>query len=759
MSVDLKNTKSGLAKLLAGENISIEHRKVKTASFSPVNRVLTLPIYKEEIEACVYDTFVAHEVGHALWSPVPDEELYKNKRLFRCINLVEDIRIERLIKSKFPGLVRSFYNGYQQLQKDNFFGVENIDIEELSFSDRLNLNAKISTDGFFNDEELALAEKAKKVLTFDEVISVAREILEYDKKVEEENESESESESEDKGEEGEGDETDGQETESDNGSSDEKSEKNESKKGSGSDESKGEEDTEGGSGDNQDNSDKNGSTEKSDITGNNSCADNHGEEKEEKESSPKKKKATGMKTDQSAEENLENFIDDKCADISYHDIVDFNIDSFIVPASKVAEDMDALFDGLTGVDDLAAEFMDFKSKNQAIVNYLHKEFEMKKNAEQHKRSSESTSGTLDVNKMFKYKYDENIFKKISIVPNGKSHGLVMLLDFSGSMDNKIMATIKQLINLVLFCKRAGIDFEVYAFSANSPEPTIPNYKNFKSEQIVLSNGFELLNLVSSKQNGMKFNNALLNLWRIGKVASGGFYVSSYYNDKVSSIKSRYSLNSTPLNSAVITIPKLVSKFRDTYSAQVVHVVVLTDGQATDSVCYSTGGNYTSGISNNARIKHGQKNFPVRYLGETATSYSGYSETIALLNYAKEVSGVSIVGFFLVNGQNDFFRSYETVNGPNGHSGYWNEKKEKQAVFSKEGSLTITNRGYDECYIIKSDKKSIGLESESPSTKAPIDVKTAIKEVRSGLKGVGNELKKQRIVLNKFISLISNPKNF
>ena len=44
MNLDVK---SNLAKLLATENITIQHNKVSTASFDVKNRVLTLPIFKQ----------------------------------------------------------------------------------------------------------------------------------------------------------------------------------------------------------------------------------------------------------------------------------------------------------------------------------------------------------------------------------------------------------------------------------------------------------------------------------------------------------------------------------------------------------------------------------------------------------------------------------------------------------------------------------------------------------------------------------------
>ena len=61
--------KSQLAKLLATEDILVEHKKVETAEFNVQTRVLTLPMW-EKASGNVIDMLVGHEVGHALYTPI-----------------------------------------------------------------------------------------------------------------------------------------------------------------------------------------------------------------------------------------------------------------------------------------------------------------------------------------------------------------------------------------------------------------------------------------------------------------------------------------------------------------------------------------------------------------------------------------------------------------------------------------------------------------------------------------------------------------
>ena len=76
--------KGNLARLLATENLVVEHRKVPTAQFNVDSRVLTLPLWDLASNA-VYDMLVGHEVGHALFTPNVDfREQIDYKRLCEC---------------------------------------------------------------------------------------------------------------------------------------------------------------------------------------------------------------------------------------------------------------------------------------------------------------------------------------------------------------------------------------------------------------------------------------------------------------------------------------------------------------------------------------------------------------------------------------------------------------------------------------------------------------------------------------------------
>ena len=164
--------KSALAKLMAAENIAVEiNPSAPTASFDLEQRRLTLPVW--DVEGDAYDMLVGHEVSHALYSPQTGKELQdacakidaKRPMLAKdYLNVVEDARIERLIKMDYPGLRKSFAAGYREFMARDLFGLAKKPVEDLPLIDRINLQYKIGwlIEVPFTKEELALVQRVPR---------------------------------------------------------------------------------------------------------------------------------------------------------------------------------------------------------------------------------------------------------------------------------------------------------------------------------------------------------------------------------------------------------------------------------------------------------------------------------------------------------------------------------------------------------------------------------------------------------------------
>ena len=176
--------KSLLGKLLASENLVIEHKKVQTAYFDLKSRTITLPTFKE-MTGEVYDLLVSHEVSHGLHTPKQGwhDAIMDNKALKSYLNVIEDARIERKIKEKFPGLRRSFNIAYKKLHDDNFFGIQNRDVNKMLLIDRINMFYKLGAyvKVTFTADELPFIDEINAAETWEDVLRITEKVYSYSK--------------------------------------------------------------------------------------------------------------------------------------------------------------------------------------------------------------------------------------------------------------------------------------------------------------------------------------------------------------------------------------------------------------------------------------------------------------------------------------------------------------------------------------------------------------------------------------------------
>ena len=700
---NLIDSKSLLAKLMATENLIIEQKKVPTAMFDVKNRILIVPVLDEKITGFEYDLFMGHEVGHALYTPMDGILKAVEQKIPRTIlNVVEDVRIERKIKFKYPGLRNSFIRAYNGLYGKDFFGTNGVDLNEMNFIDRLNLHSKVGvTLGIkFDDEEKELLNAAENTQTYDDVIEVSKRIYEFMKQKEEDRKAaqppeEFEEEEEEHEVDGDGDNYDD----------------------FGDDWEDSEEQPEGGNkqtsdyGDDEDteNIEHNDSYEQKDVENDNVRAF----------------------TDEAYKQNEKKLFAESGKNWVYVNVPKVKTEDAILHHKELYKKYRAYQNG-GGVD--PKHFQKMRKDTNKVVSYLAKEFELRKNAEQLKRASVAKTGDLDMKRIFSYQFNEDIFKKISVVPNGKSHGLVMFLDWSGSMCDHLENTVKQLLSLVMFCKKVNIPYEVYSFA--TPESyDSKDYKQVpKLNDIVLGN-FQLLNILSSTMSASQFSYA----------ASALVHMSRY---------PRYcpvwmTLGGTPLNEAVISAMEIIPEFQKKYKLQVVNTVFLTDGEGhnmrrvfsdiNDIIIPTNINDYGYGASPSALVIRD----PITRREERLENiYSSSAQTAALVKLLKARTNCNVLGFYVISGREfgkkcyDFYprtANYDAIKT--------NFRKNKYAV--------VTTAGFDEYYVLRSE----ALDTDEDGTFEVKENATTRGLVSAFSKYAGGRVA-NRIVLNRFIGLVS-----
>jgi len=557
--------KSQLAKLLATEDILVEHKKVETAEFNVQTRVLTLPMW-EKASNGVIDMLVGHEVGHALYTP--NTEWWKEVQIpQQFVNVVEDARIEKLIKRRYEGLNKTFYNAYHELSDKDFFDIENKDMSDFNLADRVNLYFKIGhfVDIDFTTEENFLISKIELAETFDEVLVLAKQLYDLTKQKIEEDRQERQEVENDMGIDL-GDETL-------NGTPKEETEE---------------------SGEEVDLDYQKSESQPPTIEEIEDMIDELNGRPQPQNTEPE------VETMDALDEALKDLINRGGRENYYIELPKVDIDQVVISNERVHKEFKEHWTNLnTRVQSqfkdnpnyfislcnperipesydpfevLDKDFYAFKKSAQKEVNYLVKEFECKKSAGAYARATTSRTGILDTAVLHTYKFNEDLFKKVSVVPDGKNHGLIFILDWSGSMQNVMMDTIKQLFNLVWFCKKVNIPFEVYAFTNCYPNPNTKTSYEVKEGVAQIDGSFSLMNLLTHKVNTKTLESQMENIYLIAKALAWNY--TNYYN-----IPLGMGLSGTPLNETLVCLHEILPQFKKDNQVEKVQCVILTDGEA------------------------------------------------------------------------------------------------------------------------------------------------------------------------------------
>jgi hypothetical protein len=700
--------KSQLAKLLATEDLVVEHCHVETAQFNVQTRVLTLPLW-EKASNVVYDMLVGHEVGHALFTP--NEDPPKNIP-HQFLNIVEDARIEKLMKRRYMGLSKTFYGGYRELSDEDFFCLEGEDVSKMNLADRANLWFKIGNyiDIEFTNEEQEIIDMISETETFADVIIAAEALYNFCKKQKQEEKV-----------------ADIIEPPKPQGASGQQSEEVESQSESKSD---------GGSSDEESN---NSPTSQSKT--------NHGGDIGEVD--PEVITATNL------EENLKELVSENSSENVYLELPKVNLDSIVINNSKIHLESTKFFDhqkNVIGYDEIYekcdCEFIKFKRSAQKEVNYLVKEFECKKAADSYARATTARTGVLDCSKLHTYKYNEDLFKKVTTLAEGKNHGLIFVLDWSGSMSRVLQDTVKQLYNLIWFCKKVQIPFEVYAFT-NEWNRSVFDYETGRYESanvkphyqkaanlLCVPENFSMLNILTSKVSAKEMETQMLNIWRIA------YYYCSNWGCGYS-IPERMGLSGTPLNEAFIALHQILPKFQRENKLQKVQCIVLTDGEAPHLVRHVEFRKLNGDLDIGARrLNSDTCVLRDRKLGTTYRVNYGYNEfsNMMLKNLRDNFPNVNFIGIRVLESRdvNSFMKLYCDQ--------YSDEFHKLQSQWKKLKSFTIKNSGYHAYFGLSSTVLAQNSEFEVDEGATKAKIKTAfIKSLKT------KKLNKK--VLGEFISLV------
>ena len=778
----LQEQKSQLAKLMANENLTIEHQKISTAKFDPKNRILYLPVWTDMV-GTTYDLLCGHEVGHALYTPAEgwhDAVTINNKgkNYKNFLNVIEDARIEKRVQRKYPGLKKSFNIAYANLRERDFFGLRGRDANKLAFIDRLNLFTKsqytMALD--FNEKETELLERVKTTESWEDVVDVTNDVYAYS--TEEQLDYEDEMVTQQKL--YEDSDVDGEASDYDSSSEYEEN-------------------------DDDDDDEETDSEEKQDNENTTDFEDDDVEEEEEeegKQSIINRDKESGYEqddidiseprciTDEAYRENENSLVDEKCKEYVYINFPKPISKNIFTPAKKVQQLLTEAFKDQMNAGWFTEKFVEetffeFKKKNDKYVSLLAKEFEMKKAAKIYGKRKTANTGDLDINKLASYKFNDDIFKKMMVIPKGKSHGLILLLDYSGSMWDNLSGAIEQVLILASFCRKVNIPFTVQTFSDSSStwytdrdiaddSNSYKRIESFEKADGTLSlENVVLREYINSDMNKTDYTNAIKNMLLLAN--SYDHSQQRMYNNDRPQTPNHEVLTNTPLTQAIIALGKYTNEFKASKGLDLVNLVIVHDGDADRCSTYfklridEFDKRYNDEtpeskketvlcptmiptIDTNIILKDDN----IKFASKIESTYSN-EVFIQTMSWYKKLTGSKIIGFYIVCPNSRYVkdaihRHYIDENGEtvdDKRYQKWEYQSQMVKKFRKEKLLVSKKPQYDDFYLILGGKDLNGQDLE-----VQIDGKVTANKLKNAFMKVNKTKVVNRVLVSSFIDKIA-----
>jgi hypothetical protein len=603
--------KRRLAQFVASQNICVRYdTSVSTGMFNTETGELIMPIL--DIGEDAHDGLLLHEIAHALFTPngtawkdaalrVVEGDVQRIREGAHFLNAIEDPRIERQLKRKFAGASAYLYHLYRWCADNDFFALtkffaEGKTLADLELIDRINLHFKCGAfmQVPFAASEMPFVRRAAQIETWEEAVALAKEL--YDLRKRNRNTSD---EPQDDGAEpqGAGSQDDGTQTPR---PSKVEVEVTEDSTG-GSDDASGEGDDASGEGD-----DASGEDNGDDASG-------EGDGSEAKATNSSKPIPSESDSDGTVTSYIQSALEEAFAQVArkggrnlHYCTIPDPTDKFVIPMTTVIAQLRIFGEAvvpqpsktpLVTVADIArSTYAEWLDENRASVAMLGTEFDLRKAADDHRRTVVCDTGTLDMGRLHAFRTDDDIFLRNELVQSGQSHGMVMLLDMSGSMssDTLFYESMSQALMLAHFCRRTNLPFRIYGFTTRGGSEPSFACGDFGGEKLRNK-------VVTLVQDGMKANEfaEVCGLLLVGAYLAEAASRGNLTPKPIVSAQSRHNgalvanagsakpawlnLADTPLNTALLGMLKVCEDFKRSRNLQIVNLVVITDGQPNDSM--------------------------------------------------------------------------------------------------------------------------------------------------------------------------------
>ena len=341
------------------------------------------------------------------------------------------------------------------------------------------------------------------------------------------------------------------------------------------------------------------------------------------------------------------------------------------------------------------------------------------------------------------RFNEDLFKKVTVLPDGKNHGLVFILDWSGSMSRIMLDTLKQLYNLMWFCKKVQIPFEVYAFTSCYPKfGGADPLCEAKVNQFDVDRNFSLLNMFTSKTKGKVLEKQMKSMFRIACTFGYHGYGEDRYNIPIG-----LNLSGTPLHETMIALHQILPSFQKDNDVQKVQCVILTDGEGHPLTYHSEHVSHYDptktylGSSNSARkncFLRCRKTGRTYSFGEGWYGSASYTDAF-LKNLRDKFPSMNFIGIRLLTSGDSYSFLSTHLDGT--------DLIKARVVWRDTKTASIKTSGYHTYFGLSSNALSNDTEFEVKEDASKADIKRAFAKTLKGKK-------MNKKILSEFIELVA-----
>jgi len=324
------------------------------------------------------------------------------------------------------------------------------------------------------------------------------------------------------------------------------------------------------------------------------------------------------------------------------------------------------------------------------------------------------------------------------------------------MCDSIKQTVEQLMNLVWFCQKVNIPYEVYFFSSEIGESTWTRGRSKQGDEVfdykygdAVMDKCHLVCVANNRMKKTKLDESLMYLWSMGmnyasRYSAGGNL--DWEGDNFGMPSELY-LGSTPLNQALVAFNQMIPIFKNKNKIEKMSVITLTDGGANWS--------FGSTMGDDDKVNHdAHGNTPVIKIGKKSYSTKGEKYfrsdeyTGLLLDILRTEHQVSTIGFFVTKK----IKTWDMDRYINNYKDYQDKENQRlklRSSMTKNRFASVDHYGYSKYFLLNGKKMNIentNLDSINDNMKSGGIAKVFKKSMKGRITS--------RILLNQFIQEVA-----